>query len=189
MKLSTFLVLSIWLSTSFAMCAENLTVVSKTIQPREMGPLTYLEIQYGSETFSLVPPPHLRIQTDAQTATIQFLARTGTFAMSIQFTTNDARNVLASTDTLRQYAAPHWPQAQVLEEFPVFSGSSAGKGMDLGFVLHGSPTRCRAAAIPLSHGCLNIVFTCSANEFPAAQRIFGSLLTSFQRIEKPKTSS
>ena len=102
--------------------------------------------------------------------------------MSLQFTTNDARQVLASTDSLREFTTPNTGDAKVLEEFPVYSGDSAGKGIDLGFTLYGRVMRSRAVALPLPHGCAQCVLTCGVDEFKTAQQKFGGLLTSFQRV-------
>lgn len=161
--------------------AQALSVRAKTIQPPEMGWLSYLELQYGREAFSLVPPRDWPMRADGPAGRVSFAARTGTVSVVVQFSTNDARGVLASTDALLLSAAPNLSGARVLEEFPVFAGDTSGRAVDVGFVLLGRAMRCRAAGVTVPGGCVTFVLTCGAEEFKAAQPVCSAMLTSFQR--------
>ena len=149
-----------------------------------MEPRRYLELDYGAATFVLIPPVDWRVQLDGPGATLQFFARTGTVSMTLHFSTNDARAVLTSTESLRQFGAPHLADAGGIEEFPARTGDAGGKGVDLGYMLYDRPMRCRATAVPFTGGCVSLVLQCGADEFKAAQQRFSALTTSFQSWQK-----
>ena len=65
MKLPIFLALAILSAAPLAAPAQELLVRARTTQPPEMGTLHYLELQYGGETFSIVPPADCMISSGA----------------------------------------------------------------------------------------------------------------------------
>lgn len=183
MRSRNFLFLALlWLAVPAAR-AQELTIRSASVRPPESDTLNYLEIKYGQETFTMIPPTDWRMQTDAQTATIRFHSRTGTLTMTLRFTTNAAAETLSSTDALRGQVVPTLSDATLIEEFPAYSGGdSPGKGVVLGFTLESHALRCRAVALPMAEGCVHFVLMCGADEFKIGQRTFGAMLTSFQRV-------
>ena len=164
--------------------AQDLTVRSRTVQELEMGKFQVLELGFGNEQFTMLPPYNWRAQIDSAAGTIRYSSPNGVM-LAIQFSRGDASPVLATTATLRQTSVPLLSDATVIEEFPVYSGDSRGKGVDLSFVLQNSSMRCRAAVIPTTHGYVSFVLTCGKDDFQAGQQSFGAALTSFQRTSKP----
>jgi hypothetical protein len=178
---------AILLSEPVKVCPQELTWRSQTIQPPEMGPLTYLELQYAQEKFTLVPPTDWRTEGDAQAGTIKFRSCTGSLSVALRFTTNSADRTLSSAEALRENVVPHLADATASEMFSAQAGDRAGKGVDLSFSLQGHALRCRAAAVPLRSGCVHFVLMCAAEEFKIGQQTFGRILSSFQGA--PPTAS
>lgn len=183
MKLPCVVLLGLLVATGSAR-AQSLLVTAKRENPPEMGTLHYLELQCADATFTLVPTTSWRMQADGALARLQFSSRTGTVAMLIQFATNDAPAVLTSAEALRQFAAPQLSDATVLDEFPAYGSNLAGKGVDLGYSMHGRQMRCRAAVLAFTGGCVRFVLTCGANEFADAERRFSGMLASLQQTSR-----
>lgn len=165
--------------------AQGFAVRTRTITELEMGPVKFLEIQHGEETFSLVPPSDWRLETDASLATLRFYAPKGGGVLTLQFCHAHASEALATAETLKKSTVPHLGEARVLEEFPAYAGDKTGKGIDLSHTLHGHAMRVRAAVIGLGHGYASFVLNCGVNDFKTSQQVFGSLLSSFQRTPTP----
>lgn len=128
MKLFASFILAGLLSASMLAHAQPLTVAWKTIRPPEMDTLRYLEVQFAGDKFTLVPPNGCGIKTDLPSATIQLSASTGSVSMTIQFSTNSSRAILASKDAMQQYAAPQEANTEVREEFPAYSSTTPCSG-------------------------------------------------------------
>lgn len=173
--------LSLLLLAPSLLSAQTLSVQNKSVQEIEMGTLNYLEVKYAGETFTLVPPVNWRMETDTQAATIRFVARVSNAAIELRFATNEARHVLASAETVVQQAAPFLSDVRVLEEFPTYSGSAAGKAVDLSFTLLRVSMRGRAIAVPFTGGCVTFVLTCSPDEFKVQQQILGAVANTLQQ--------
>ena len=161
--------------------AQSLSVFNRSVQEIEMGTLNYLELRYAGETFTLVPPPNWRVETDSKAATVRFISLASNAAVELRFATNEARQVLASSDALLQQAAPFLSDVRVLEEFPTYSGSAAGKAVDLSFTLLRVSMRGRAVAVPFTGGCVTLVLTCSADDFKRQQSVLGALANTLQQ--------
>lgn len=173
------------LATGVAVPAQSLAVRERTSTPPEMGTLRWLELSRAGHTYSLVPPgPGWRTRLDAPNARFQFSQTAGTANMALRFTTNTARDVLASADTLRRHAAPELGEARKLAEVEIFSGDSAGKAADFAYTLLGHDMRCRVAALPVPGGTVEFVLHCGAEEFTAAQRTLGAMINSFLRTSR-----
>lgn len=173
------------LATSAAVSAQPLTVRARTSTPPEMGTLHFLELSRAGHTYTLVPPgTGWRTKLDTPNERLQFSPTTGTVNMALRFTTNAARDVLASADALRQHAAPELGETRKLAVLDVFSGDGAGKAADFAYTLLGREMRCRVAALPVPGGTVDFVLHCGAEEFPAAQQNLGALLNTFQRTSR-----
>lgn len=165
--------------------AQSLSVQTRTSTPPEMGVLRFLELQYDGHTYTLVPPgPDWRLKLDAPNARLQFSTPAGAPGTALRFTTNAARDVLASADTLRQHAAPELGEARKLAELEIFGGNAAGKAADFAYTLQGHAMRCRVAALPVPGGTVTFTLHCGAEEFAAAQQTFAALLNTFQRTSR-----
>lgn len=168
--------------------AQPLIVLSKTVRPAEMDTLRFLEIQFAGGKFTLVPPLGCGLNTDLPSATIQLSASTGFVSMTIQFSTNNSRTILASREALQHHSAPTGVRTEVRDEFPAYSGTTTGKGIELTFNLHGHPMWRRAAVIPFSGGFVSFIATAPANESKAAQQLFGGVITSFQNTSSDQAA-
>ncbi len=184
MKLFASFILAGLLSASMLAHAQPLTVAWKTIRPPEMDTLRYLEVQFAGDKFTLVPPNGCGIKTDLPSATIQLSASTGSVSMTIQFSTNSSRAILASKDAMQQYAAPQEANTEVREEFPAYSSTTPGRGIELRFKLHDQWLWRRAAVVPFSGGYAGFIATSTIAESKAAHEFFGGVLTSFQQASK-----
>ena len=182
------LIFSLLLLATPLLPAQSLSVQNKSVQELEMGTLNYLEIKYAGETFTLVPPVNWRMETDAQAATIRFVARVSNAAITLRFATNEARHVLASAEALVQQAAPFLSDVRVLEKFPAYSGSAAGQAVDLSFTLLRVSMRGRAIAVPFSGGCVTFALTCSADDFKGQQQILGAVAGTLQQVKISRAS-
>ena len=175
------LILSLLLLAPPLLPAQSLSVQNKSVQEPEMGTLNYLELKYAGETFTLVPPVNWRMETDSQASTIRFVSRVSNAAIELRFATNEARHVMASSDAVVQQAAPFLSDVRVLEEFSTYSGSAAGKAVDLSFTLLRVPMRGRAVAVPFTGGCVSLVLTCSADDFKSQQSVLGAMANTLQQ--------
>ncbi len=158
----------------------QLTVASKTTTPPESSPFEYLEVQFERDTFTIVPPPQMRIQTDAHIGMVRFFSRTGTVVVALQFSTNDAGGVLSSADAVRQFAAPQLPPCRLVEEFAANAGGYSGKGLELGYTVLARTSRSLVAVVPRAQGCVSFVLTCSDDELARGRAALGRVMTSFQ---------
>jgi len=163
--------------------AASLTVLERTEQAPEMGTLRFLEIRHDQAQYTLVPPHGWRLNTDVAAAQLKFSEPKANISMALQFHTNEARQVLATTDRMRELAVPHLSGATVLEDFP--NSGSGGRSLVLAYLLHGRPMRARVAVLPLDRGCVTFVVACGADDFANAGPMLAALQTSFQRQTPP----
>jgi len=173
---------SVTLATQLAMAAPTFSVRTRMERPPEMQPITIADIGYNGESFSFVLPQNWRFDPDTASSALRFHSEDGGKAkISIQFSAETPPGVFQSADALRQFAAPNLSSAQLLEEFPIYSNNGQGKGALFGY---GFEMRCRAAVVPLGHGCATFVLTCRTNEMVSEQTL-SALITSFRKVAVP----
>lgn len=180
--------LACWLVSSALLFGQGLSVVSKSTLAPEMGELKYLELRFGSEAFTILPPVGTRIEVDGPAARLTFSGGTNAVSLAIRFATNEAKVVLASLESMRQFAVPYLGEAEVTEEFPAFSGDMAGKGFAISYSLRGQRTRCQVAVLPLRQGCISFVASAPAPQTREVHQLLGGALTSFQRLQMQASS-
>jgi hypothetical protein len=165
--------------------AQPLTVRTRSTTAPEMGTIHFLELSQDGHSYTMIPPgADWRSQLDTSTARLRFFAPERAVAVSLRFTTNATREVMASADTLRQHAAPDLEEPRKLAEFDVFSGDAAGKAAEFAYTLKGQPMRCRLAAVPTPGGTVDFTLLASAEEFPNAERAFNAMINTFRRISR-----
>jgi hypothetical protein len=160
--------------------ALPLSVETRIIPELETGDVEFLMIRYGDEEFSMVPPRGWRAKAKADTETVEIVSPDHSITLRVIFSTNQASTVLASGDALRRKLLPEIADAQLIEEFPAYSGDRQGKGVELSFDAQGHVMKCRAATVPINGGTASFVVASGSVDFEPARHAFGGALTSFK---------
>jgi hypothetical protein len=165
-----------------------LTLETNFVEEPEMGKIQCLSIRYGRETFNLVPPPAWRAECNTARQAISLISPDHTITLEVLFSTNIFLLLPADLRAVWQKILPELADAEVIEEFPVYSGDRHGSGAELSFVVQEHRMRCRVAAVPVAGGTICFVLRCGNVDLNPARQAFGGVLTSFRhhaRTESP----
>jgi hypothetical protein len=148
-----------------------------------MGEVLSYILVCGIDEFSFMPPAdwRVRVEPDRCRLVFQTADRTASIFLAVSGP-NPALQAGADPDSLPQQVRERFTAARIIEQFPCYTSSHAGRGFDVEWTGGGQvPMTSRVAYFATSGRTLEFTLTTMAGRFRTFRPVLGALLTSFRQ--------
>lgn len=159
--------------------ASKIELRKRTVHPPEMSPVTVIEVMHAGSRYWIPQPRRWEWRADADTGVITLASENKQSTLVVRFTDEDASAVLASSDKLREAAAPQLGNPVLLEESAVYSDGGEAKTVVFGY---GLDMRCRISVIRLGTGYVTFALHTPLSQASLGQRVLTGFVATFRSI-------
>jgi len=174
---------SLLLALPVLLAAEEFHLREQKVKAPEMGEvLTYILV-CGADEFSFMPPADWRVRVEPDRCRLVFQSADGTASIFLVVSVaNPALQAGTDPESLRQQVRERFTGARIIEQFPCYTSSHAGRGFDVEWTGGGQvPMTSRVACFATSGRTLEFTLNTMASRFRTFRPVLGALLTSFRQ--------
>ena len=179
--------LSLFLTARALLAADQFYLREQKVKAPEMGEILCYVLVSGTLEYSLRPPADWRMRVEPASHCVTFDSPDHTADIRLLLAgPNPALREKADPALLRKQVEQRFAEAKIIEEFPCYTSSYAGRAFDLEWTAAGSvPMASRVACFPTPNGSLEFTLTTMASKFRNCRPALARLMTSFQPTSTP----
>jgi hypothetical protein len=179
--------LGLWSALGIAGRGEEIYLRTSIEEPPEMGKLLIYRLVCGRQTFSFVPPRDW--QVGLENATRRLILEAPNREASICLKIGKSGEEQDDAEAVLAQIAHQFPQARVAEQFPSYTSSHKGRGLQVHWLGAGQVAMIsRVAWFRTGDETLVFTLTASARRFSTYRPLLGNVLTSFRQVQVASTN-
>jgi hypothetical protein len=174
---------SLLLALPVLLAAEEFHLREQKVKAPEMGEVLSYILVCGGDEFSFMPPADWRVRVEPDRCRLVFQPTNNTASIFLVFSgPNPALQAGTDPESLRQEVRQRFTGARIIEHFPCYTSSHAGRGFDVEWTGGGQvPMTSRVACFATSGRTLEFTLTTMTGRFRSFRPVLGALLTSFRQ--------
>ena len=174
---------SLLLALPVLLAAEEFHLREQRVKAPEMGEVLTYVLVCGLDEFSFIPPTDWRVRVEPDRCRLVFQPTNGAASIFLEISgANPALRAGTDPDSLLQQIRERFTAARIIEQFPCYTSSYAGRGFDVEWTGGGQvPMTSRVACFATSGRTLEFTLTTMTARFRSFRPVLGALLTSFRQ--------
>jgi hypothetical protein len=174
---------SLLLALPVLLAAEDFHLREQKVKAPEMGEVLSYILVCGADEFSFMPPADWRVKVEPDRRRLVFQSTNNTASIFLAVSgPNPALQAGTDPESLRQEVRQQFTGARIIEQFPCYTSSHAGRGFDVEWIGGGQvPMTSRVACFATSGRTVEFTLTTMAGRFWTFRPVLGALLTSFRQ--------